>query len=633
MAPKPDEEKDVAKDVEKMIEKLSATPTRSNISQMSPKKSRKTEIEDCLDAADKSGYSVPSYAARKASPSKKGVVFGAPASGKRYVSAALDAHLYLGTHSPGPGYTPVSFTDSPSPQGKSFAKASRHTKKEENVSPGPQKYEIPGTIGRQLTRASAPSFKMGQCARFRESEFISRGHSKQLISKDSPGPNAYSPEDTSHSPQFSFTSGREVKPGKLFVSKEHSQHDAFGVNSPGPMYSWNPNLIYPKEPAYSFGTSDRPADRVSQRPSSTPPDTAAAAAEQEARKTGKLIPGAKGEDSPGPGNYDIDACTKPMGPSFTFGTPDSRGANRFLGRGHVGMGGHSNSPGPRYNPCEKQTKKNAPACQFATPDPLLGSMQQRFSQKQFVSQDLSYADFAGRSSPGPAAYEQEKASHAPAFTMARREKILLKRVCPAPERARFISKELSKENKGAYSPGPKYKPVDTIGQPGSKAYSFGHSDRQFDEADKEGRARDTPYTAPSEARYLSKEQQAHSMLGKCSPGPKYNPDYTQIEKQQPAHKFPSKKPEKNTKPTKEEYDETRKRIIKQGKKDPTAKVAPAFTIGPNNPKDRREAAKKGEGEKYGKTFVPGRDSPGPVYKPNFAAVDKKMGAVSFGGLS
>ena len=92
-------------------------------------------------------------------------------------------------------------------------------------------------------------------------------------------------------------------------------------------------------------------------------------------------------------------------------------------------------------------------------------------------------------------------------------------ICPGPERARFLSKELAKENLGAYSPGPKYKVPDHLGDQSSVKYTFGTSDREFEDIaielkDKMGTI-EKPYTAPWEARFYSPEMQKVSMLGMC----------------------------------------------------------------------------------------------------------------------
>lgn len=54
-------------------------------------------------------------------------------------------------------------------------------------------------------------------------------------------------------------------------------------------------------------------------------------------------------------------------------------------------------------------------------------------------------------------------------------------ISPGPERARYLSGELVKENMGTFSPGPKYKMPDTIGNAHSLKYSFGRSDRAYDD--------------------------------------------------------------------------------------------------------------------------------------------------------
>eukprot|EP01006_Ploeotia_vitrea_P031653 TRINITY_DN63979_c0_g1_i1.p1 TRINITY_DN63979_c0_g1~~TRINITY_DN63979_c0_g1_i1.p1 ORF type:complete len:645 (+),score=89.38 TRINITY_DN63979_c0_g1_i1:57-1991(+) len=615
---------DVTKDIEQMMQKLSTSQIKA-----SPTVTKVKKVEDYLDAAEKNAtHYHPTYAKKTPSPTKKGFSFGSPskAGDKRFISKDLAKHQYLSTHSPGPKYTPSSFTDNPK-HAQSFPRAPRlkETKKADQV-PGPQ-YEIPGTVGRQLTRESAPAYKMGQCPRFQDGEYISAAHSKGVPSKETPAPNAYAPDPpTEQGPSFSFTTAGSVKPGKIFLSKQHAQHEAVGTNSPGPMYLWSPTLISKKPPAFGFGTSER--DPRAARSQSTPPRVGGSPKKRE-------------DDAPGPGSYFKDNkefLETTTTPAWSLGALDNPKANRFNGRALVrGVG--EGSPGPQYNPDDKAIRKQPPGSKFADNDPMAASIAKRGSEKQFISPELSTHYMAGKSSPGPAVYDQKLPSGgAPAYSMGRKEKILMKRVCPAPERARFISKELAKENMGAYSPGPKYKIPETMGIGGqySLKFSFGTSDRAFEDVSVEVKEKlgtvDKPYTAPSEARYISKELQKSGMMGKHSPGPKYRPKYNLVQKEPPAHTIQGKRKDKFTVPTKEEYEEEKEKIkgTNGPPTNPREKKAPSFTISKSNRGLLQDKA--GEKGVPGRNTI-GRDSPGPVYKPSFTAVDAKVkGGPCLGGL-
>eukprot|EP01012_Entosiphon_sulcatum_P011787 TRINITY_DN17294_c0_g1_i1.p1 TRINITY_DN17294_c0_g1~~TRINITY_DN17294_c0_g1_i1.p1 ORF type:complete len:634 (+),score=82.96 TRINITY_DN17294_c0_g1_i1:69-1970(+) len=614
---------EVARDVERLVEKWrSDTATghghghgqahtsshhKSKISSKNPK----IEVEDCLNSTEATNNQHPQYQRKTPSPVKPGYTFGSPdreVGGKRYITPDQTRYDLQGEASPGPIYTPISFTDKPT-KAQSFPRAIKARDKRDPT-PGPQ-YDIPSALGKQLTRSSSPAYRMGQASRFNDSEFISQQHAKTTTLKDSPGPNAYTPGPLETSVSHSFASGgRDLAPGKIFVSKEHAMHDGIGMVSPGPRYAWDVTLIAPKAPAFSFGSHDH----------GKTPSEAGSDAGSSPKRVGRAISALEyGRDSPGPGTYaPTIKSTAKAAPAFSFGTTP---IGIDLTNGVV-------SPGPQYLPGESQVRKTAPAAVFGDKDPLLGSMAVRFPEKQYLGPVIAASDNAGKFSPGPV-YDGEKLKSAPAYSLGKREKILLKRICPSPERARFISKDLAKENLGAYSPGPKYSVPSTIGDSSSIKHSFGKSDRQFEDPQEIKEKLGTvakPYTCPAEARYYSASLSKNHMLGKYSPGPKYAPDLSVVLPNAPKHAIAGKwkAPDPPT-PTKEEYEEERQKS-KQAKKDPTQKLAPAFKFA---------TSKRGllRGEDNKRLAVPGRDSPGPCYRPNFEAIDPKVkGGLPIGGL-
>eukprot|EP00667_Euglena_gracilis_P006012 EG_transcript_6057 len=607
------------RNVEDLMQKLAS----SAVTKASPtaKKAPKAEEDDCLEEVGKEKKQQAQYQVRKAAEQKVGFSFGAldRTCNNQYHSPDLSNNFLAGRDSPGPIYTPASFTDHPI-LAQSFPKGPRSIDKLEGV-PGPQ-YDIPGSLGRQLTRETAPSTKFGQASRFIEGEFISREHCKGATSLDSPAPNTYSPEPIDVGPSFSISSGgRGLKQGKLFLSREHAEHEGVGLNSPGPIYTWSADLVQKRGPTFSFGPgplsplkspkSARGSDDGSKRPASP----------HSLFGPMRDLPGL---DSPGPSQYSPSRTALDVtAPAFTFGMQETT-SKRFLSRELIQLG--QESPGPQYKPSEKQIRVSDKAPVFAPKDPVIAATILRHSDKQFLGSQLAQVEMAGKASPGPAAYDPMKAAASPAYTMAKREKVLMKRISPGPERARYLSGELVKENMGTFSPGPKYKMPDTIGNAHSLKYSFGRSDRAYDDIAIELKEKlgtiDKPYTAPCEARFFSVELQKEQMLGKSSPGPKYNPKFHLVDKRPPAHQLGAKwKAKEAPKATKEEVEETLKRVKAKPGGDVTAPSPPSIKFG---------TSKRGVEE--ARRAMPGKDSPGPVYCPNFEAVSKKTSAPSLGGL-
>eukprot|EP00388_Colpodella_angusta_P002899 GDKJ01010271.1.p1 GENE.GDKJ01010271.1~~GDKJ01010271.1.p1 ORF type:complete len:269 (+),score=3.95 GDKJ01010271.1:84-809(+) len=145
----------------------------------------------------------------------------------------------------------------------------------------------------------------------------------------------------------------------------------------------------------------------------------------------------------------------------------------------------------------------------------------------------------GRDSPGPAlAYPEGYTQYdsnwkkgkyvGPGASMSFKEKTVTKRLHPGPDKARFISNDLSKENFGTFSPGPKYLLGNHPGWEKAPAVSFGVSDRYFaDNFTPEQRAKfgtaEKPYTSPGQARFVSLLHSKMALSGMASPGPKGNP--------------------------------------------------------------------------------------------------------------
>jgi len=126
------------------------------------------------------------------------------------------------------------------------------------------------------------------------------------------------------------------------------------------------------------------------------------------------------------------------------------------------------TPGPIYHPDVSKIKDSHR-------NVLFGRMErsQLSTPKRFISDKISLTENYGLHSPGPAFYSPEKVDRSPLITITGKEKEVTEFVYPQARRPRFLSKELSVENQGQWSPGPKYAPPSTLSGP---KFSFGAQD-------------------------------------------------------------------------------------------------------------------------------------------------------------
>ena len=542
--------------------------------------------------------------------------------------------------SPGPIYTPKLNKNT---RATGFGKSSRNMGGQHaNPTPGP-KYELVGTLGNQLTRASSPACRIGQASRFSEKEYLSAAHSKcaSVKSETFVGPATYqtSLDTRNPGPAYSFggADGKGRFNDKVFISRAHSKSAGCGDSGPGPQPTLTKNTLYGCNHEASSRSRRAPAMKFCSNDFGGTQQAKPERAEES-------------NSTPGPGVYDpAVTCTKEKAPAFSFGM-QADSSKIYISSALTADSQGRESPGPTYNPEHWAVHRAAPAYSFAGADPDDGASRERFCHNRYIGGGIGAV--AGMASPGPALYDSVDLPKGPACSMGRKEKRLLKRICPAPENPRFVSKELAKDNLGCYSPGPKYALAGTVGASGSVAHTFGLQDRQFDDLDDEQRSllgtADKPYASPSEARYLSKE---HSTIlrGKYSPGPKYKPA-TKIDR---THVTASGAEVKRLGVSIESAHVTAPSVSMAGKPLPKTSFddreyhpnerfvtpsAPGYGFGSasrygGGPCSQNEASgKSGKGDSQDKRAF--ESSPGPgAFKPNHGAVESHVTSISFGGLA
>eukprot|EP01063_Lacrimia_lanifica_P022765 TRINITY_DN30298_c0_g1_i1.p1 TRINITY_DN30298_c0_g1~~TRINITY_DN30298_c0_g1_i1.p1 ORF type:complete len:689 (+),score=238.61 TRINITY_DN30298_c0_g1_i1:105-2069(+) len=594
-----------------------------------PGAKKMAEVKDCLAADSQGNVGLPTYTTTVPTKARQGISMGGKHQDKkRYIGKGFSS---LPLDTPGAVYEPKYGMDTT--KGSSFGKAKRlagpSTKK---ATPGP-KYELTGTLGPQVTRSSSPVCKIPQARRFAEGgtvkEYISSAHSKSQGVTDPgqyPGPASYQVAvmlPGKGEVGYSFGAkgaGSNRFNDKVYISAAHAQSSGFGCEGPGPQPEMTKYTVY--------GASH---DVVAKRPPHM--KFAGGPFGTEVSKRGNMT--VLGRDSPGPGIYDpAVTMVKERAPEYSFGL-QGNAEKRFVSSALCSEAKGKESPGPTYYPAMEAVQAQSPGYSFASPDPT-ETATERFNEKQYIGAGLN-AGTAGQS-PGPAGYDAPSLPAGPAFTIAKKEKLLMKRICPAPEKPRFISKELAKENYGCFSPGPKYAFPGTIGQAGSVAHSFGLSDRQFSEQVAENTTFGTtekPYTSPGEARFYSK-QHNESMRGKTSPGPKYLPNESSVlhatlstQTSPPAVSIGRKYRVRETDDSRSYHPSDR--LIQ-----PTS---PGFGFGTasryqSGPYNAGAEGGQGGGRKEQDRAKNIESSPGPgAFKPNYASVDHHVSACSIGGLS
>ena len=515
-----------------------------------------------------------------------------------------------------------------------FGKAVRLVSKTGTSTPGP-KYEMSGTLGSQLTRSSSPACKIGHAERFTEKEYLSAAHAKysQKSSSDCQvGPATYQSANPQQGPSYSFGSQDADRPrfnDKLFISRSHAKASGFGSNGPGPQPTITKHTLYGCNVESSSRCKRSPQVRFAGGDFST---------------EGNAKHKSESNETPGPGVYDPEVrSVKEKAPAYTFGV-HGESSKRFAGPSR--SADLSSSPGPGYHPDHTSVQRSAPSFSFGNPDPE-EETKSRFDSNRYIGPGISTT--FGTSSPGPAVYDSVNFSGGPAFTMGQKERLLMKRICPAPDKPRFISNELAKENYGCYSPGPKYALTSTMGS--GVGYTFGTQDRSFEGYDEEQRSKlgtaDKPYTSPAEARYISKHHTS-VLKGKYSPGPKYSPRDTlnrtvtsngttvvrynvaieSEKKTAPAFTIGTKMGSKSIYDSRE-YNPVEK-LTMQSAPGYSFSSASRHGVGPCSQVE--VSGKSTKGESQDKRLI--ESSPGPgAFKPNHSSVESHVPSVSLGGLS
>ena len=497
-----------------------------------------TSGKDCLAADSRSQlqlYSLKRGNRKADSPDSlpspgatKGVhMAGKDRAEKRYYGTGFNLPS---AESPGPIYAPSpGFADDVSQNriaGCSFSRAPRNQgDRTSSCTPGPNIYSLPASVGRQpqSDNSNASSAVFSRAGRFNSKEFISRIHSKNSASTDSPAPGTYDP------PTSAFRDGTSVPfTGSLckkqFISAGHVV-DSLGEASPGPAYSIDSaskmTSKYRTAPKFKFGggaIGDRIVDVVNEdgtvervvRPRVQPFISHAHS---------KVM---SNSDTPGPAAYSpSDEATQPRTKSAVF-VKDRAEKKRFFSRElstQIGL----TSPGPIYVVNDQSTERHTASAVFAPVKSVPPS--DRFAGKVFLGPNMGTGSTVSVS-PGPI-YDLPPPEKGPSYSIVAKERAPTKGVFPGPTRSRYISQELASENLGAYGPGPKYDIRGDISKEGPK-FTFGVSDRYFgDNLTEAHRAKfgtaEHPYTSPGEARFVSHIFSRIAMAGKTSPGPQ-NPN-------------------------------------------------------------------------------------------------------------
>ncbi|KAJ9454129.1 hypothetical protein DIPPA_12201 [Diplonema papillatum] len=500
--------------LDRLMERL--TPAGGAMTQSRPLK-KLQEPQDCLASGNQGNVALPTYKKKVPVQGKKGIsIAGRVFAAGRYLGPGFDSK---GSSTPGPIYEPK--YESRTGKASAFTKALRMKDAKHQRAPGP-KYDIPSTLGAQHIRSSSPACRIGQAERFNEKIHISAGHAKtQPNSNQLVGPATYETDTTmvNTGPAYSFggtitNSGEDSSScqrfnEKVFISSGHSKTMG-GSTGPGPQPHVTKYTVC--GPNFEFGSRYKKAPQ-------TKFSGTTFGGELAVRRRNEARP-----DSPGPGQYQPDLqLAKGNAPAFSFGMHAD--TSKMFVSSALSTNAGRESPGPKYYPDSMSNRKTAPAFSFADADQENSLWKSRFENNRYIGSGIGVV--YGLQSPGPAVYDPGELPVGPAFTMGARERILMKRICPAPQRARYVSKEQAKDNLGCFSPGPKYMPPSAFDAHPHTGKTFGISDRHFsgEAADSIGLEGGKLLRSPGEARFIGK---AHVELnkGRYGPGPKYNVDGT-----------------------------------------------------------------------------------------------------------
>lgn len=580
----------------------------------------------------------------------------------RFISKDL-TKTAMGRDSPGPKYKPGSFVGRDGPH-VSFTTA----KQQSDVGfaatvPGP-KYDTYDALGKQAlsSKLSEPGIVFNKTERFSES--------KQDAKAVVPGPGTHMPEIEVVKPSpvaYSFGSAPRAvsvtavcnSEKKRFISRKHSETEA-GIDSPGPKYNTSHahRFVRKGAPAFSFGPREQPNEspQIKRRPKSTPPfisliqlndsfadktrspansivpgnsmssstslDQAQNATRSNSRKSG-IEQQLQGMDSPGPCAYSPEKPKKHE-PSASFGTSPDKDKLRFFGNELVSRAETNESPGPKYYPTDISAPRTATPLLYCHERGLASETKEPFEVPGPAKYNISPSPI-GITAPKP-------------LIVGREAEISISDVSLTRVHIRYISKEMSRENLGAFSPGPKYFPeVDPIGS-GPKI-SFGQP--HAEETHGSDGAADLP---PSDVRYYGPG--ISQGTGSLSPGPAahvFVDDKHLINKRSPAYSIPKarKEPSRRYRKHKKETGELffPPRVIAISREHVKKENLGHFSPGPaayvpdakNESRRKQTPACKFGTEK--RTWMTVKDTPGPIYTPHYQAVRAQAPGISFGGLA
>ena len=656
--------------IEEMLHEIGApSPVASGVAAhrehkvVAPKTaSQAAQQKDCLAVEARQQFATPSFSKRAASTSPS-TLRGAPMAGKDNTRKRFFGKGFQPppAESPGPIYQPMGFVDERT-TGKSFSRAERLKGSVSDSSPAPQMHTMPPSVGRQAESrmANSPSVSFTQGKRFNTKEMISRAHSKGSSSTDAPAPTAYQPDIlrlTDKGQGISFSGSRSVPTSKIFISRAHVV-DCIGAASPGPMYYPTEEVtkktkapfavLTSKEkrgPSFTFGVSDRPSDReVEVEEVEVLPSSGTCSIDLSSGKPKRRCLNASGKagtsvkhtpmqkfishehsklqcttETPGPAYYSADPTPTQKSYKGVSFPQEKRGSDARFYSKELSLSKGKDSPGMRYSP-------NYDACRPQRPAAIIGPRadqmepSDRFTDKVFLGKGMG--EKPGNASPGPA-YEPKypNESHGPAWTMVHKEKHFA-HVYPAPSRPRWVSSESAKENRGAFSPGPKYNIATKDFGSSGPSYTFGITDREFgdqftdEQREKFGTAA-KPYTSPGEARFISIIHSRTARAGKCSPGPQSanNPSDKICSNVKTALAVGISPPPSNHS------------RVPRPQSGPTLMIDPKDSV--CRPNDRAHAIGKAEKMPAPKVAA----GPGPThYTPKWELMEGHVKGVSFGGL-
>lgn len=514
------------KHIEDLLGEIGADTSTLHVAQpkslkprVSSSNSKSRRNQDCLNSASKhdhSQLSPVSPISRRSNSSMRGASF----AGKNGSESLYLGHGFTGPsrESPGPIYQPISTLDTT--HGQSFTRAARiPPSQHRSVSRGPD-IVLPPSIGKQnlSNNMNQPNVLFSKAERWKPTAKTNAPIAYQTL------------DSTNDGKSYSFGNSKTVAANKIFISRGHIA-DCQGLDSPGPKYFLEdpytrnegkeddkslsaPAFValkskYTNGPSFSFATKKRMEEDRSGTSEGRPPRSKSVEPSKE----------------PGPGQYN---------PQFTLTEASAPTISFTKQRVHSASYIRKTSAGPA-NPEKAHSflDKHVSAVSWGNPHDSFN----RMNDKVYLGKGMDMGK--GRDSPGPALVHPAGYTEydpnwrngkyvGPGVSISFKEKSVTKKLHPGPDKARFISNDLAKENLGAFSPGPKYLLGTHPGWEKAPSVSFGVSDRYFsDNFSPEHRAKfgtaEKPYTSPGQARFVSLMHSKVALSGMASPGPKGNP--------------------------------------------------------------------------------------------------------------